>query len=402
MEISKESLKILFWRTEFFSAVQEGGTASLHHGKIRGFQSLGHEVLYATSNPAFVPPNVKQILIPFSKFFWNFPEVLNMPYNSKSIKAFLNIIDKEKPDFFLQHHHDFHYGGAVVKKKTGIPFILHMDGIELWVKQNWSKLYLTKLLKWAEEIQVHNADAITVPSRTLQKLIVDFFGIPAEKIIPSPNGVEPDVFDNKLNGEPIREQYGIKDKFVIGFSGTFGAWHGIQELARAADLIKKAIPNAFFFLIGDGESRPLTESLFAEKGLQKDYLITGFLPFSAVPIRLAACDVLVAPSVSNPKGDFFNSPVKLFEYMSMGKPIVATKVGQQSEVFRHEYNALLVEEKNPSQLAEAISRIYLDKELRKALSKNSRDEVMSKYTWRHHSALTVDAFHRIMAKREKK
>ncbi len=395
MVSDKEKIKVMFWRTEFYGALTEGGTVSLHVGKIRGFQKLGHNVVYVSSGPMVLPEGVKLYQIPYSKIFRNFPEVLAPHYNSRSIKAIKKIIEKEQPDFIYQHHHDFHYGGAKLKKDLGIPFILHVDGIEYWVKKNWGKLYFAKLLKLAEEIQLQSSDAIIVVSDALKRQLIEY-GVDGEKIIVAPNGVHPDQFSPEITDGGLKKQLGIEDKFVVGYTGTFGHWHGVEVLAEAVKYIVKRIPNAVVLFVGDGNLRPKIEEITKRDNVNDKIIITGFVPFKTIPNYLSACDVLLSPCVNNADNEFFNSPVKLFEYMAMGKPIVASNVGQQGVVIEDGVNGLLHEENQPEELAEKVFQIYNDKDLANRLGKEARRRAVEKHDWKVNSQQILDAYHKII------
>lgn len=395
MVSNKEKIKVMFWRTEFYGALTEGGTVSLHVGKIRGFQKLGHQVVYVSSGPMVLPEGVNLYQIPYSKIFRNFPEVLAPNYNSRSIKAIKKIIEKEQPNFIYQHHHDFHYGGAKLKKDLDIPFILHVDGIEYWVKKNWGKLYFSKLLKWAENIQLQNSDAIIVVSDALKRQLVEY-GVEGDKIIVAPNGVHPDQFYPEIGDNGLKKQLGIEDKFVVGYTGTFGHWHGVEVLAEAVKHIVKRIPNAVVLFVGDGNLRPKIEEITKRDNVNDKILITGFVPFKTIPNYLAACDVLLSPCVNNADNDFFNSPVKLFEYMAMGKPIVASNVGQQGVVINDGINGLLHEENQPEELAEKVYQIYQDNDLAVRLGKEARKRAVEKHDWKVNSQMIIDAYKNIL------
>jgi len=395
MVSDKEKIKVMFWRTEFYGALTEGGTVSLHVGKIRGFQKLGHNVVYVSSGPMVLPEGVKLYQIPYSKIFRNFPEVLAPHYNSRSIKAIKKIIEREQPNFIYQHHHDFHYGGAKLKKDLGIPFILHVDGIEYWVKKNWGKLYFAKLLKLAEEIQLQSSDAIIVVSDALKRQLIEY-GVEGEKIIVAPNGVHPDQFSPEIDDAGLKKQLGIEDKFVVGYTGTFGHWHGVEVLAEAVKHIVKRIPNAVVLFVGDGNLRPKIEEITKRDNVNDKIIITGFVPFKTIPNYLAACDVLLSPCVNNADNEFFNSPVKLFEYMAMGKPIVASNVGQQGIVIEDGLNGLLHEENQPEELAEKVFKIYQDKDLAVRLGKEARKRAVEKHDWKVNSQQIIDAYYKII------
>ncbi len=396
--VSYEKIKVMFWRTEFYGALTEGGTVSLHLGKIRGFQKLGHKVFYVSSGPMILPDGVKLYQIPYSKIFRNLPEVLHINYNKKSIKEILKIIDKEQPSFLHKHHHDFHYGGAWLKKHLGLPFILHVDGIEYWVKKNWGKLYFSHLLKWAENTELQASDAIIVISDALKKQLINY-GVEENKIQVIPNGVHPEQFDPNLGDADLRSKMQLDNKFIITYTGTFGRWHGVEVLAEAVKFIDKLIPNAVVLFVGDGDLRPKIEEIVKRDNVEDKIIITGFVPFKMIPHYLAMSDVTVSPCINNDDNEFFNSPVKLFEYMAMAKPIVASKVGQQAEVIDDGINGLLHEEKNPEELAYKIFEIYNNPDLAKKLSIEARKRSIEKHDWKYNAQAIIDVYKKINVKK---
>jgi glycosyltransferase involved in cell wall biosynthesis len=394
MAVNKDKIKGLFLRTDFSGAVTEGGVPSFYFGKINGFLKLGHECCYVSSVPMILPFGVKFYYVPYNKFLRNLPEVLNLPYNEKSIKETTKIIEKEKPDFLYQHNHDFSYSGAILKKKLGIPFILHVDSVEYWIKKNWGKLYFKKLLKEAEEIQWEASDAITVPSQLLKEQLIDL-GVDGNKIVVCINGVDPSQFSPAIDGSKICNDLHLDGKFVCGFAGTFGQWHGVEVLAKAVKYIVKLIPNAIVLFVGDGVLRPKIEEIIKQDNVEDKVIITGMQQYPKIPEFLAACDVLLSPCVNSIGTTFFNSPIKLFEYMGMGKPIIATDVGQQGDVIHDNVNGLICPEQDPEALAVAIKKIHDDKDLAARLGIAARKDALEKYDWKHHSQLIVDAYWKI-------
>lgn len=388
-------MKGLFWRADYYGNYNIGGMFSAHYGLLGGFQKSGVDCVFASAGRLKLPPKVGYYFISHSKIYRNFPEILNMPYTRRAAKEVLKIIDKESPDFFYQYQADFNYSGSIVKKETGLPFFLQSDGVQSWIKKNWGKLYFPGLQKISEEIQWESADAIFVVSKELKDQMASL-GVDAGKIRVLPSAVDPEQFTPEIDGGAIRRKLGIEDKFVIGFSGSFGHWHGVQILAQAAPEIIKRIPNAFVLFIGDGLLRPQIEETIKKNNFENDTLITGMLPYESVPEYLAACDVLTTPCVSGGEDDiFFNSPVKLFEYMAMRKPTIASDIGQQGEVIEHERNGLLIEQKNPEALADAVCRIRQDIDLSEKISSNARQDAVEKYDWRQIAKIVIDEYERV-------
>jgi glycosyltransferase involved in cell wall biosynthesis len=394
MDIPEKSLKGLFWRADFYGASTEGGMASMHLGLLNGFLKLGHSAAFASCGRMALPEGVPYYYIPYNKIFRNFPEVLNLAYNPRNVRELKKIIEKEKPDFLYQHHADFSTTGSTLRKELGIPFFLQCEGVQQWVKKNWGKLYFEKALKWAELTQWGMADAIFVISQKVKDMIVEYGG-DGSKVFVHPSAVDPDQFSPVIDGSRIRKKYNLENNYVCGFTGTFAQWHGVEVLAESVKYIIKLIPNAKVLFVGDGMLRPQIEEILRRDGMEINAIITGTVPYPQVPEYLSACDVLLSPCVHNSDTEFFNSPVKLFEYMGMGKPIVASDVGQQGDVINHNVNGLLCRERDPQELAESIYSIYKDESLAHDLGIEARKSAVEKYDWKWNAKGVVDVFNRI-------
>jgi glycosyltransferase involved in cell wall biosynthesis len=193
----------------------------------------------------------------------------------------------------------------------------------------------------------------------------------------------------------VRRRLGLQSSTVVGFSGTFGVWHGIPTLAAALPLVLAARPEVRFLLIGDGPLRRLVERAIREHGLERRVVLTGQVPLSQMPDYLAACDVLVSPHGRQADGgEFFGSPTKLYEYMAAGRPIVASRIGQIGEALADGETALLVPPDDPEALVTAILRLVDTPCLRSRLAAAARCRVERAHTWRGNAERLLSALER--------
>ncbi|MFY9556630.1 MAG: glycosyltransferase, partial [Blastocatellia bacterium] len=138
------------------------------------------------------------------------------------------------------------------------------------------------------------------------------------------------------------------------------------------------------------DERAATESSIESAGVSATF--TGRVSHDEVPAFLDACDILVSPHVDSTDGSkFFGSPTKLFEYMAMAKPIVASRLGQIGDVIIDGENGLLVEPGDANALARAIERLAYDEALRARLGASARQTVIKRYTWKHNAARVFEA-----------
>jgi glycosyltransferase involved in cell wall biosynthesis len=184
-----------------------------------------------------------------------------------------------------------------------------------------------------------------------------------------------------------------RDKKVVGFVGTFGPWHCIENLVYAISKIKDKSrdKDIIFLLMGDGV---LKRYAVDKIGKFDNVIFTGNIPYSKIQYYLSICDVLVSPHSLQPGGrKFIGSPTKIFEYMEMGKGIVASNLGQIGEVLENKRTAILVELNNIDELVNGILKLADDKEMRLKLGISAAREVREKYTWGRNIKKLLNSIH---------
>jgi glycosyltransferase involved in cell wall biosynthesis len=209
----------------------------------------------------------------------------------------------------------------------------------------------------------------------------------------NPNGVETEHFQPNVGGLRVRQELGIlPEEVLVGFLGTFGPWHGVLTLAEAIRMVPAKARLRFVF-VGSGSLRDEVERTLAEDIETRRVIFTGGVDHSRVPALLDACDVLVSPHVPLADGsEFFGSPTKVFEYMAMGKGIVASRLGQIGEVLKDGETAILAEPGNSQQLAAAILRLAESSELRERLGGAARETAVARHTWTHNAERVLKAY----------
>lgn len=212
----------------------------------------------------------------------------------------------------------------------------------------------------------------------------------------NPNCVDPERFDpgrfSKDEINDLKSELGISPgSRVAGFIGTFSPWHGVEVLANAIPSALCKCAKLHFLLIGDG---PMWEEV-RERLRIADVLdrvtMTGLIPQDEAAKYLMCSDFFLSPHVPNADGTpFFGSPTKLFEYMALGKGIIASDLYQLGEIIEHEKTGLLVKPGDTEDLLRAINRLYEDRELSEGLGENAKEAALREYTWEAHVRKIID------------
>jgi glycosyltransferase involved in cell wall biosynthesis len=137
---------------------------------------------------------------------------------------------------------------------------------------------------------------------------------------------------------------------------------------------------ARLLIVGDGPGREHLEREFGARNLLPRIHFTGSVSPEAVPGYLASMDVAVAPYA--PQANFYSSPLKIYEYMAAGLPIIASRIGQIEEVIQHEVTGLLVPPGDFAAFARALTDLQLNPEMRQSLGAAARAAVQE-HTWDH-------------------
>ena len=212
------------------------------------------------------------------------------------------------------------------------------------------------------------------------------------KIVEVSWGANTDLFHPAIDGRPIRRRLGLTDdELVVGYTGAFYHWHGLDTLVAAAALLDRD-PRAAklrFLLVGDGKMRRDTEERIAAAGLGHRFLLTGRVPYEDVPGHIAASDICVAAydpdrhEELRRHGMFFD-PLKVFEYLAVARATVTLDSPNMRRLFQDGEHALLVPPGRPEPLAAAILRAASDPALRERLGRAGRELVLQRYSWQAH------------------
>jgi glycosyltransferase involved in cell wall biosynthesis len=360
-----------------------GGAISHIRGFLYGLKGTGRGCRVFSGTPLAQDAFETEIVDPARRpyFFW---EAAMLSYNFGFARGVQRNLASTTPGAFYQRHCRFAVAGALLSMRLKAPLILEYNGPQGWIADHWDPTPFRGLITLCEELTLRCAARIIVVSEVLREELVER-GIPADRIRVNPNAVDPDYFYPGRAREAGRRNLGVApDEVLIGFAGSFSLWHGIEVLERAIVklLSDPSTSRLRFVLMGNGLLHGEMRSALAAHEKTGKVIFTGSLSSEKVVEYLDASDILVSPHIPMPDGSrFFGSPTKLFEYMAMGKGIVASRLEQLAEVLEHDCTAWLVTPGNVEELAEAIRCLSLDPAKREELGINARRAAIERHSW---------------------
>ncbi|MGI8924115.1 MAG: glycosyltransferase family 4 protein [Fimbriimonadales bacterium] len=196
---------------------------------------------------------------------------------------------------------------------------------------------------------------------------------PGAKVTVQPNGVDPSRFPSSTAPSHPSPQ------FTVGFLGTLKPWHGLDVLIDAFGLLHKRRPKSRLLVVGDGPERGRSAQVIKDKGLLDDVVFVGACLPADVPGCLASMDVAVASNLDCP--GFYFSPLKVYEYMAAGLPVVVSAVGELRELIVDGENGFLYPAGDAEALAAILEKLYSEPETRTRVGAAGRRTVQEGHTW---------------------
>lgn len=227
------------------------------------------------------------------------------------------------------------------------------------------KNFLSRM-KW---ILVHNKWKLD----EIQKLCPE---ISKKKFLYEPNAVDIKAFDIKMIKEEARLKLSLPiHKKIAVYTGHLYGWKGVDTLAAAAKLLSE-----HFLIVFVGGTSADVEKFKATHGTTSNIIITGFKSHDEIPFWQKSADVLILPNTAKEKiSAYYTSPMKLYEYMASGRPIIASDIPSIREIV-DERSAILVAPDNAQALAQAIENITRTEQIGEDLAKQAYAKVQG-HTW---------------------
>jgi glycosyltransferase involved in cell wall biosynthesis len=240
-------------------------------------------------------------------------------------------------------------------------------------------------LRWLKYL-VRAACGTIVTTHLLAEDVIAL-GCDAQRTLVAPDGVDGRSLDQGVEQRVALAQLGLPLRPPIAaYTGHLYRWKGSETLMACAE----RTPDVGFLIVGGTENDlNRMRSRIRTKALSNVYL-AGHVPPSHVGLYLAAADVLLLPNTNEHRLSVKDtSPMKAFEYMASGKPVVASDLPSLREIFHHEVNALLVPPGDQEGFRSAIKRLLDHPELAEKLAESARSTVR-KYTWENRARRILD------------
>lgn len=292
---------------------------------------------------------------------------------------------KDPFDFIYERYSLFGTAGVDVSQELNIPCIIEVNSPLVKEQQNYRALYHLKEAEQVEAKVFNEATFLSAVSNEIKSYLLSK-QIDSKKIHVVPNGVNADKFHPDVNPS---KAFPIEGNTVIGFSGSLKPWHGLEVLMEAFQILTNQCSDYHLLIVGEGPLRNRIEDFSHNSGIENQVTITGWTQHDDLPGLLKLMDIAVAPY---PELDnFYFSPLKLYEYMAVGKPVVASKIGQIDNLIEDGVNGLLVKPGDARTLASILQKLSNDLGLQRAIGSAAVKSV-KEFTWQGNAKKVIKLF----------
>jgi glycosyltransferase involved in cell wall biosynthesis len=280
----------------------------------------------------------------------------------------------------------------------GHPWILEVNApLSLEARGERRSIVLGDLARRVESSSYRRSDAVVTVSQALKDIIVRQAVLPDEKVLVVPNGVDAEHFNPERH--PVRRVF---EGPTIIFAGWLVPWQGIEQLIRAIALASEHGVHWSLIVLGDGPCRADWEVQADRLGLNRRVRFLGHLPGHRVPEYLAGADLGYVGHLPMVSGPMYHSPLKLYEYMAMAKPVVAPKYPEVEAAITPGETGYLFE---PGDLASLVGALVEAGETGKGLVRlglTARMAVVERHTWQHRCRAIIAGVSAILSRSGKR
>ena len=351
----------------------------------KNLKELGNNILvlvsgYSPRSKENFGLNIKYIYIPaFPKrsvsYVW--AEIFRFLYLSFYILKF-------RPEVIYGREDKWGFSPPLLSFIFRVRYVVEVNGLisEELKRYSHYPTWIMRIVGLSERINYLFAKKIICVAAGIKREIVKRYGVKEEKLVVISNGTDINLF-RLLDRKECREKLGFdKDSFYVGFVGYFAPWQGLDVLIDAANLVKKqGYPDIKYLIVGDGGGLKKDLQIRAEKyNLKKEVSFLGHIKHKDIVYYINSFDVCYLCKKGLSYKSF--SPLKLYEYLACGRPVIANRIEGVTEVIEEGNCGYLFNSDDTSDLAKKIIRAYQERESLSQLGANGRKLIEEKYSWR--------------------
>ena len=304
-------------------------------------------------------------------------ELAEIAYNVVALVRMSGRFGAVPLDLVFERYAIFSVAGVLYARRRGCRWILEVNYTARSPLVRRRSALLKPLAVRIDRWLFRRADGLVAVSSPLRDELVEVYGVAPERIVVLPNAADPERFSPQVPAVERISGRTHAGRRVIGFVGGFYPWHGLPLLVEAFARLVDRFDDLLLLLIGDGPERTTVERLVAERGLTDRVILTGKVDHEGLPAHLAAFHVGVMPD-----SNAYGSPMKIFEYMAMARPVVVPDYAPLLDAVTDGVEGRVFRRGDVDSLTEALAGILADDETHRRMGAAARAAVVRVHNWR--------------------
>ncbi len=390
-------MKVAFFAFDIFSPSDSAGF--VHTIEItKKLSSIVELKLFAAPsfkkalNPFLWEERIESLDINYVRFTLWFQPYL-VPFIPFNFLSYYSVYKKTKqfyPDIIHERFHSPNPFGYRISRKMCVPRILEVNSPYI-EDEAYKNSILKRIAEKDRKTQFKHADAIITQTETLKKIISNVTDVPIYVV---PNGVNTGKF-RLHDPSALRNKLCIPENAtVITFSGSFRKWHGVHLIPKIAGKLMESHNNVYFLMIGSGQ---LLKKI--KNSGMRNTIFLGSVNYNKLPEYLNISDICIAPFDASEfkyfeELGFWWNPLKLFEYLSMGKPVVSFDFDEVRQIIKNA--GLLAQPGDLNEFIEKLGYLIDNKKEREKLGNNARGLALKEYDWEKRAEETVKIYQKVL------
>lgn len=359
----------------------------------RAFRELGHDVVEVAMIPrggAGSGARPSRIARAISAVAKRVPragyELLELAANGPETLKLTREIAAHSPDFVYERYSLHNAAGVLAARRAGVPIVLEVNAPLAEERAKHGGLSFERTAKRVEAAIWRSATAIVTVSGPLKSAIVDA-GVDPDRVLVLHNAVRRSLLTERHDGNAVRAKLGIPPTAVVcGFTGWFRPWHGLESLLEAFADSRVHEKGAVLLLVGEGQALGDLMRIANERGIGKSIRFAGAIGRAEIFDYVAAFDLALQPAATA-----YASPMKIFEYLALGKPVVAAATPAIKEILTHGRDGLLFPEGEWRKMVDRIDELVSDTRLRERLARRAKETIETRgYLWDENARKTIE------------
>lgn len=370
--------------------VSEVGYATHQREVINALKAQGHQVIPVimggtepgnlspqgvTASPRSFKAILKKII---PRFLWTTLKDYKLTkHDTRAAAELEKAIIQHQPDLVYERSEYLQDKGVGIIKKYGVkyflevnaPFVEEMNGFE-----GYSMMH--KAAHRKEKNKLAAADKVFVVSSALSDFLIVRYQCNADKIVLQPNCINPaSVQTDESFIHKLKTTHNLYGKSIVGFVGSIFPHHGVDVMIEGFSMLAKQYPQMVLIIVGDGSIVQQLKSITETAQLQDRVLFLGKQPHQDIYNYISLMDICIMA-----KSNWYGSPIKIFEYGILGKPVIAPDTIPVRDVMDNGTHGLLIET-TAGEVAGAIIKLIENRDLRDSVANNFKELIIANYTW---------------------